>query len=401
MTPVLFALPEACCGCRACAAVCPKGAISFIEDRYGFWFPRIDESFCVNCGKCMSVCHFHNDTIDHRKTPIKGFAATMNDKSQIKSSTSGGVFMAVAKWVLMKGGCVFGCVWDDDMNAIHVCAESLDKVLPMQGSKYVQSNVGNKYEEVKRKLQEDRHVLFTGTPCQVAALKSYLGGKEYEKLITLDLICHGVPNNRFFHQFLSALEKQYKGRVTDLHFRHKSPDWLYGRVWVELQRGRRRFHKALLYVESPYSMMFSGKNQCSRLSCSHCKYACAQRVGDMTIGDFWGYQKAQIAFDYRDGLSCVLVNHPKMLPILDELDLTIQEVPMELIVEGNTHLRCPSCKDEKWEYVMEIAANEGYEALAKAYFTENVERIRTARSKRIRMVIKGALRSIIPEKLFK
>ena len=395
MTPVLFSAPEECCACRACSSVCSRNAISFVEDRYGFWFPKIDEALCVNCGRCVNVCNFHNDSVEYRKLPVKGYAATLCDKERIKKSTSGGVFMAMAEWILGKGGCVFGCVWDEDMNAVHVCAESLEQVTAMQGSKYVQSNVGSTYAEVYARLKEGRYVLFTGTPCQVAALKSYLG-KEYEKLITIDLVCHGVPNNRFFHQFLAEQEKRYKGKVTDFHFRYKSPDWLYGRVWMEIKRECRKIHKALLYVESPYSMMYSGKNQISRESCSHCKYACSQRVGDLTIGDYWGYKKEEIKFDYKDGLSCILVNNPHMLPILEELNLTIQEVSIESIIEGNTHLQRPSCKDERREQVMETFANDGYEVLAKEYFNENADKIRSSRSKRRRRVIKDTIKKIIP-----
>ena len=394
MTPVLFTTAEECCACRACSSVCPKGAISFVEDKYCFWFPSIDETLCVNCGKCVSVCHFQNDTVEYRKQPIKGYAATLCDKERIKNSTSGGVFMAMAEWILGKGGCVFGCVWDENMNAVHVCAESMEQVLPMQGSKYVQSNVENVYSEVKAKLLDGRYVLFSGTPCQVAALKSYLG-KEYEKLITLDLVCHGVPSNRFFHQFLAAQEKRYNGKVTDLHFRHKSPDWLYSRVWMEIQRGKKKIHKALLLVESPYSMMYSGKNQISRESCSHCKYACTKRVGDMTFGDFWGYKKEKINFDYKDGLSCILVNNPGILAILKELNLSMQEVSIASIIEDNAHLRRPSCKHEKRDYVLETFAKEGYQALEKEYFRDNAERIRHSRSKRRRKVIMDTIKKYL------
>ena len=387
MAPVLFNSPEKCCACRACSNACPNGAITFQEDRFGFWFPTIDESLCINCGRCRSVCIFQNDEVDFRQTPIKGYAATLSDKTLIKNSTSGGVFMAMAEWVLSKGGYVFGCVWDENMNAKHVCAESMEQVLPMQGSKYVQSNVGNIYVEVKRKLQDGRHVLFSGTPCQVAALKSYLGGKEYENLITLDLICHGVPNNKFFHQFLSVLEKKYKGKVTDFHFRHKKPDWQHSCVWMEIKRGKKRLYRELSYIESLYSTLYSGKNQCSRQSCSQCKYACNKRVGDMTIGDFWGYKKLDISFDYKDGLSCILVNHSKVLPIISQLKLITQEVPIEAIIDGNNHLRRPSIMDEKWGYVMETFAQSGFDMLVKEYEKKNVR------------IIKAKIRRMLPQQL--
>lgn len=382
MAQVLFVNPEECCACRACSNVCPKDAISFVEDKFGFWFPSVDESLCINCGRCQSVCNFHSDAIDLRKTPIKGYAATLKDKSLIKNSTSGGVFMAMAEWILSKGGCVFGCVWDSNMNAVHVCAETMEQVYPMQGSKYVQSNIGNSYFEVKKKLQEDRYVLFSGTPCQVAALKSYLGNKEYDKLFTLDLVCHGVPNNKFFHQYLSVLEKQYKGKVTDFHFRHKRPDWLNGSIWMRIRKGKRSVVRELFHIESIYFGVFSKKNQSCRQSCSNCKYACSQRVGDMTIGDFWGFQKNKIEFEYKDGLSCVLVNDTKILPILCELNLYLQEVPVDSIINGNGQLRHPYCKDEKWDYVMNTSAKNEFDSLAKAYSEINSRQIRRAKIKR-------------------
>ena len=371
MTPVLYSSPEQCCACRACSNVCPKNAITFTEDRYGFLFPHIDESLCVECGQCVKACNFHPEAPDFKKEPIKGYAAVLNDKATVKNSTSGGAFMAMAAWILKKGGCVYGCVWDKDMNAVHVCAETMQEVLPMQGSKYVQSDVGKVYSEIKAKLRDGRFVLFAGTPCQVAALRSVLGGKEYDNLFTLDLICHGVPNNRFFHQYLSYLAGKYRGKITDFHFRHKNPDWLHGCVWMEIDKGSRKIIKKLMYAESPYSWLFSKKNKCSRLSCSSCKYACSGRVGDMTIGDFWGHKKVKIGFDYKEGLSCILVNNPKVLPVLDERDLTIQEVSIESIINGNTHLRQPSEKDLASDYVMEKSATDGFGAIASEYFKDN------------------------------
>lgn len=392
MTPVLFNSKENCCACRACSNICPKGAISFNEDKYGFWFPKINESLCINCGRCRSVCNFQTDKVDFRQTPIKGYAAVFRDKKKIKNSASGGVFMAMAEWILSKGGCVFGCVWDSDMNAVYVCAETMAQVYPMQGSKYVQSNVGNSYNEVKKKLQDDRWVLFTGTPCQVAALKGFLGNKEYDKLVTLDLVCHGVPNNRFFHQYLSIIEKQFNGKVTDFHFRHKRPDWLRGCIWIKIKKGKLYITKELFHIESPYYWYFTPKNQSCRQSCAVCKYATSTRVGDMTMGDFWGYQKADIKIDYNNGLSCLLVNNEKMLPFLDELNMTLQEVSIEHIINGNAQLRQPYCKDEKWEYVMEKSARGEFDMLMEEYKTENEKIIK-------RSIKRSKLKRLLPFKI--
>lgn len=383
MTPVLYTSPEDCCACRVCSNVCPKNAIAFKEDMYGFLFPTVDESLCVGCGKCESVCNFHNNTIDYRREPIKGYAAVLRHRKILKNSVSGGVFWAMAEWIIQKGGCVFGCVWDDEMNPVHVCAETMEQLLPMQGSKYVQSDVGNSYQQVKRKLDEGRFVLFTGTPCQVAALRSFLNKKSYEKLFTVDLVCHGVPNNLFFHQYLTLIEKQYQGKVVDFHFRHKRPDWLNGCVWMKIKKGNRYITKELFHVECLYFGCFSPKNLSCRLSCASCKYSCSKRIGDLTIGDFWGYKNSDIKLHFQDGLSCVLVNDNRLLPIIEELNLNLQEVPIDAIIQGNAQLRHPFPKDEKWELVMDAVSKNNLEKVARMYNEDNYSIIRRSRLKRM------------------
>ena len=376
MKPILYQSPEDCCGCGACANICPKNAITFKEDKYGFLFPEIDDNLCIGCGRCKSVCAFQNSEKEYRRTPVKGYAAVLKDKKRLKNSASGGVFWSVAEWVIGKGGCVFGVVWDSEMNPIHTCADTMDQLAPMQGSKYVQSNVGNSYRHVVEELAKNRWVLFTGTPCQVAALRHYLSGKNCDKLITVDLVCHGVPNNAFFHSMLNSLEKRYGGKVVDFHFRHKNPDWLNGCLWVKFQKGKRTFTKKLFNVEIPYFTMFNKKNQCCRQSCSVCKYATLQRVGDMTMGDFWGYEKVGIDLKYERGLSCLLVNNDKMLPIIDELNLATQEVPIDSITKGNGQLKHPYQKDERWYVVMNSFAKGEYEQLDENYRRDNKEILR-------------------------
>lgn len=383
MKPILFKTPESCCGCRACSNNCPKNAISFKADRFGFLFPVIDENLCVGCGRCESVCAFQNNEKKYGRTPIKGYAAVLKDKKRIKQSASGGVFWSVAEWVIGKGGCVFGVVWDSEMNPVHTCAETIEQLEPMQGSKYVQSDIGDTYKKVETELSKKRWVLFTGTPCQVAALRRFLGDKSIERLIAIDIVCHGVPNNVFFHGMLTSLEKQYNGRVVDFHFRHKRPDWLHGCLWVKIQKGKKTITKDIFNIETPYFIMFNKKNQCCRQSCAVCKYATSQRVGDMTMGDFWGYGKVDINLKYKEGLSCLLVNNEKMIPVLNELNIEIQEVPIDSIIAGNGQLRHPYYKDEKWEEVMDSFATDGYEKLELNYTRSNEKVLKKARIQKI------------------
>ena len=380
MVPILFKTPEECCGCRACSNICPKNAISFKEDKYGFLFPEIDENLCVGCGRCKSVCAFQNQEKEYRRTPIKGYAAVLKDGKRLKQSASGGAFWAVAEWVIEHGGCVFGVIWDAEMNAVHTCAETLEQLAPMQGSKYVQSNIGNSYKLVKEELSKNRWVLFSGTPCQVAALRQFLSNNNFEKLITVDIVCHGVPNNAFFHNMLSSLENDYGGKIVDLRFRHKRPDWLNGCIWIKIKKiGNKYITKDIFHQESPYFMMFTPKNQCCRQSCAGCKYAASIRVGDLTVGDFWGYEKASIKIEYKKGLSCLLVNDEKMFPILPKLNMTLQEVPVERILNGNDQLLHPYYKDERWNKVMDSFARGEYEKLEMEFRTRNAKLIKRFR----------------------
>lgn len=382
MKPLLYQSPENCCGCRACSNICPKSAITFKEDKYGFLFPEIDDNLCIGCGRCKSVCAFQNSEKEYRRTPVKGYAAVLKDAERLKKSASGGVFWAIAKWVIDKGGCVFGVVWDAEMNPIHSCAETIEQLEPMQGSKYVQSNVGNTYKRVAEEIAKDRWVLFTGSPCQVAALRHFLGNKNSDKLITIDIVCHGVPNNVLLHRYVASLEKQYKGKVVDLRFRHKRPDWLNGCISVKIKKGEKYITRDIFHLESIYFTLFTPKNKSCRQSCAECKYSAPVRVGDMTMGDFWGFENAGIKMKYNNGLSCLLVNNDRMLPLLKEFDLAIQEVPIETIINGNAQLQYPYYKDASWDIVMDTFANEGYEKLYGEFISRNsrlLKRIKMAK----------------------
>ena len=206
---------HACCGCEACVQICPKQCISFEEDAEGFRYPSIDRTICIDCGLCEKVCPVLNQSVP--MMPLVVYAAQNKNKEELLHSSSGGIFILLAKEILKKNGVVFGAKFDDKWNVVHAFAESEETVKAFMGSKYVQSRIGNTYSEAKKFLDSGRQVLFSGTPCQIVGLKRYLR-KDYDNLLTVDIICHGVPSPKAWHRYLDEI-KGYanKGKISILH----------------------------------------------------------------------------------------------------------------------------------------------------------------------------------------
>ena len=193
LTPVLN---NSCTGCGSCYNACPKNAISMQWDKYGFYKPVIDKEKCVNCGLCEKVCPIDKFNSTNENTP-KVFALQINDEGQLYKSASGGAFAVLAKEVIAQGGAVYGVIYDDEMKVCHSRTETFDCLEKMYSSKYVQSNTKNTFKQAKEDLENEKTVLFSGTPCQIAGLKSFLK-KDYQNLLTVDLVCHGSQSPLFF-----------------------------------------------------------------------------------------------------------------------------------------------------------------------------------------------------------
>lgn len=358
MTPVLFKKREDCCGCKACANACPQDAISFCNDEYGFQYPTIDEEKCIGCNKCVKTCDFQKDG-EFGHQPIEGYAARHKESDIYNNSTSGGAFTAIAEWVIQRGGIVYGCVFDEHFSPIHIGVDSIEGISAMRGSKYAQSDVGFTYREIKTRLSEGKYILFTGTPCQVAGLYSFLGKSDVSKLLTADLICHGVPSAKTLSKYIGYLEKKNRSKVDSIKFRSKYYGWICPSVEVRFENGEveRRHVGSNIYYSN-----FNNRNL-QRLSCFRCKYSCGSRCGDITIGDFWGFHKANLKMTYQEGISCCLLNTPKAIDIFSSLHLDIEKVDISLIVQGNYHLRKPSPKSNSWETVMDAVSRKGFESV--------------------------------------
>lgn len=374
--PVLYKEKEDCCGCKACANVCPEGAILFLDDEYGFSYSHIDAKKCIGCKRCVKTCDFQKSIGVAQNYPIKSYAAVNKDNHILKKSSSGGAFTALANVILEKNGVVFGCILNDENNPVHICIDNKSDLAIMRGSKYVQSDVGFTYQEVKRRLETSQFVLFSGTPCQVAALQSFLGNKTYDNLLTVDLVCHGVPSVLMFQQYLARLEQKYQGRVVNYRFRSKVHGWGNFVQEVDIDLGN-KIKKKYIGSNSEFYLPNFRKGNLNRPSCYRCKYACAKRVGDFTIGDFWGYQNAGLKIKSEKGISALLINNEKANCYLPKLTqyIDIEPVETEIIIRGNGQLRMPMKRGCDWDYYMNALCEGQIKNVADQYIKQNKKSI--------------------------
>ena len=402
----LFSEKADCCACGACMNICPKHAISMVEDEYGFKYPSINEELCIRCGVCKSVCGYQNKK--ETNEPLHTYVAC-TQTTNIVESASGGVFAALAKAFLEKGGIVYGVALeqiDGELVPLHIGIERKEDLHKLLGSKYVQSNVGTVYAKIKMQLHEGRRVMFSGSPCQVAGLKAYLGNKEYDNLILIDIICHGVPSIQFFNSYLHELEKKLKGRVVDFKFRDKSKGWgLVSRVDY-INASNKPKSRSINARESSYYHLFLA-GDIYRENCYSCKYASKNRPGDITLGDYWGIEKEHPeyltanggVFDERKGVSCMILSTEKAKAFVEEVrdSVQLQESTFEKAARKNGQLVHPTPCSERREKVLEMYADLGYKAIDKWFIKKLgikmipiyiIDRIPVSLKKGIRRILK-------------
>ncbi|NLC19623.1 MAG: (4Fe-4S)-binding protein [Clostridiales bacterium] len=310
---------EFCTGCHACFSACLKNCISMTEDADGFCYPEVNKSACAGCGRCLQACPLlkANRTLDGQKA----YAAANKDDAARLSGSSGGIFAILAENILDKGGVVFGAAFDEDLSVKHVFISDKKDIFRLNGSKYVQSGIGEAYRNARDFLNEGKMVLFSGTPCQISGLKAYLD-KEYENLFCVDLVCHGVPSPKVWRKYVGYREEKAGAPVTEISFRNKSGGWKKYLVCFKFKNSEeyRSIYDKDLFMQAYLN------NICLRPSCYNCCFKSLDRDSDITLADFWGIEELLPVMDDDKGTSLVLINSKAGKGMLEEIkDLILYE----------------------------------------------------------------------------
>ncbi len=287
-----------CCGCSACVNICPKSCIDFKPDQLGFMYPEVDSDKCVECGLCEKVCQFKPDYDRDLNTPTPDvYAVRVKDHGELGRSQSGAAFYLFSEAFLKEGGVIYGAGFDENYRVLHKRAQTSSQRDELRYSKYVQSDVRLSFGSVRNDLEKGLPVMFTGTPCQVAGLRAYLR-KHYQNLTTVDLVCHGVPSPKIWQDYIDYLKKRYRSELVEVRFRNKKYGW--NSCWETFKFANGKFLKRTTSNDMYFSLLSI------RESCSNCPYTNMNRVGDISIGDFWGWKGEK--FNDNKGISLVFVN---------------------------------------------------------------------------------------------
>ncbi len=356
--------PKECCGCTACASVCSHDAIEMKPDSLGFLYPVVNRSLCVECGLCERVCQF-NDNYDRSLNLPKpsAFAVRHKDMSEVMKSRSGAAFAALSDYVLKQGGVVYGAGYKDHFRVAHKRATTIEERDEFRGSKYVQSDLTGIYRQVKEDLKSGLLVLFSGTPCQTSGLNAFVGKKLRDKLILVDIVCHGVPSPYIWRDYLQYIEKKQRGIIRKVDFRDKEH---FG--WEAHQEAFLISNKEI--YKNTFTFLFY-KHIMFRESCGVCHFTNLIRPSDITLADYWGWEKNVPGLnDDNNGVSLVLLNTQKGIEIfaLVQEDVEATEVEVENSMQPN--LMHPSeinpfRKQFELDYV-----NKGFRYILKQYGEE-------------------------------
>ncbi len=322
-----------CSGCYACADICPKNCISMVLDSEGFKYPSVNNEQCVSCGLCEKTCPIIDKPENNETTPLVFAAINKNVETRI-SSSSGGIFTLLAEEIINNGGVVFGAAFADDFKSVeHIAVTEIKSLFKLRGSKYLQSQIGKAYKEAESYLKEGLPVYFSGTPCQIAGLYSYLG-KEYENLYTQDLICHGVPSPYVWKKYVEYREKIAKSITQGVFFRHKRSGWKKFSLQFVFKNSVEHIQTLSddLYMKGFLSNLFL------RPSCHNCSFKTVNRIADITLADFWGVEKTDLDMDDDKGTSLILIHSKKGKLLLEKINqyICVKETDLNFVKENNS-----------------------------------------------------------------
>lgn len=356
-----------CCACTACEQACPVNAISFTNDEEGFLYPTINKEKCIDCGLCERVCPVEHPNYSNTETP-EVYAAMVKEVEQRKKSSSGGMFYAIASWILNQGGKVYGATMDENHQVKHIGVDNFDDLNLLRGSKYVQSDLQQVFADIKKELKTGRWCYFVGTGCQVAGLKSFLR-KDYDTLLTSDLVCHGVPSQWLFDQHIKYLEGRYKGKVSNYHFRNNE-GWGGCEIFdLTNHKGKTKKYKFPSYDLSPYLYSFM-YGMTSRYSCYDCPFARIPRQGDITLADYWGIKMYFPDIEADKGVSLMLINSDKGKTVFKDITKvsTVRRSTLSNASSHNRNLVTNSERPVLRDVIYQQIKDNGYKQVAESCF---------------------------------
>ena len=357
-----------CCGCRSCEQSCPHGAIMMHDNGEGFLYPSVDEELCTQCGLCIKKCPKLSDK-NESLTGQLAIAVWLKKEEVLFKSTSGGAFAGFAESVLQDSGLVFGAAYDNNLSLRHISVQSGDELWRLKGSKYVESDIGSTFRDAKSLLDDGKKILYSGTPCQVAGLKSFLG-KEYRNLLTVDLICHGVPSRKLFSKWLEWKGKKTGGKIIYCGFRDKD---IGGSVCLDGRVKTKTKTKTVRSMLDPYYASFI-RCETYRESCYTCPYSSIRhRLADISIGDFHELKRipkyADKPYDLKKGVSLVIVNTEKGRRFFESVKDKFDGFPVEFedFMEIKSNVKNPSPRPEVRNHIYDGINNTDANVFFRKY----------------------------------
>lgn len=352
-----------CFGCTSCASICPHDAIKMQPDSMGFLYPVVNEDKCVNCGLCEKTCPLSDLSKSLKGKTKWAYCLYNNDLKILLESSSGGLFWELSKYIIENGGVVYGVVYDKDWFVRHERATEFSKLQKFRGSKYVQSSLGDTFKSVEVDLKNDKLVLFSGTPCQIAGLKKFLR-KDFEKLYTCDLLCHGVPSPSVYKDYISFVKKKRKSEIVNINMKDKTESWGNQSLRIYYVNNTSEQGTSLTYLWN--RVFFS--NLTLRPSCYVCNFVDYDRCSDFTIGDYWNIKKYHPDFYNHNGVSLILIQTYKGFELFNAIKENFKyrqikrgEYPQDSL---EVPVAVPPLRDCFWEDL----SNKGFTFVARKYF---------------------------------
>ena len=376
-----------CTLCKSCINSCPKKCIRFEDNNTGFMYPIISNSECIKCGICEKKCPILTP-LNSKNSNKKAYVAKSIDDNIRLNSSSGGIFSVLAKYIISCNGVVCGAKFGKDFTVKHSIIDKEEELKYLRGSKYVQSDIENTYIDINNKLKSGRKVLFSGCPCQIAGLKGYLR-KEYDNLYLIDFICHGIPSQAIFNEYLNILRNKYKSDIVNVIFRDKSKGWHESSVKVIFENGK-------IYIKTIYHDMYMRgflNNFYLKESCHNCQFREGKSGSDLTIADYWGAEIEAKEMDDNKGLSLVIANTNRGEELLNKINenILLKVTDFHRAIKYNKSFIESSKENKDKTNFFELAEKRGYK---KAFYKYCKEKNSTIIKRNIRMAF-GRVKRVI------